>query len=123
MAAGGRTGLTALTTGLLFAVALLLSPLFLAIPSFATVPALVWVGLLMMSSVTKMDFSEDAAGAIGGFLAIIMMPFTYSIANGIMFGILAYVIVRVFQGRAKDVHWVMWVAAALFVLRIITLVV
>lgn len=123
VAAGGRTGLTALTTGLLFAVALLLSPLFLAIPSFATVPALVWVGLLMMSSVTKMDFSEDAAGAIGGFLAIIMMPFTYSIANGIMFGILAYVIVRVFQGRAKDVHWVMWVAAALFVLRIITLVV
>lgn len=123
VAAGGRTGLTALTTGLLFAAALVLSPVFLAIPGFATVPALVWVGLLMMSSVTKMDFSEDAAGAIGGFLAIIMMPFTYSIANGIMFGILAYVIVRVFQGRAKDVHWVMWVAAALFVLRIITLVV
>lgn len=122
VAAGGRTGLTSLTTGLLFAVALVLSPVFLAIPSFATVPALVWVGLLMMSSVTKMDFSEDPAGAIGGFLAIIMMPFTYSIANGIMFGILAFVIVRIFQGRAKDVHWVMWVAAALFLLRIVTLV-
>lgn len=123
VAAGGRTGLTSLTTGILFAVALVLSPVFLAIPSFATVPALVWVGLLMMSSVTKMDFSEDPAGAIGGFLAIIMMPFTYSIANGIMFGILAFVIVRVCQGRAKDVHWVMWIAAALFALRIITLVV
>ena len=73
---GGRTGLSAATTGVLFGVALVLSPIFLAIPSFATVPALVWVGLLMMSSVTKMDFSEDPAGAIGGYLAIIMMPFT-----------------------------------------------
>ena len=123
VAAGGRTGLTALTTGLLFVVALVFSPIFLAIPSFATMPALVWVGLLMMSSVTKMDFSEDAAGAVGGFLAIIMMPFTYSIANGIMFGILAFVIVRICQGRAKDVHWVMWIAAALFLLRIATLVI
>ena len=122
VAAGGRTGLTALTTGLLFVMALVFSPIFLAIPSFATMPALVWVGLLMMSSVTKMDFSEDAAGAVGGFLAIIMMPFTYSIANGIMFGILAFVIVRICQGRAKDVHWVMWIAAALFLLRIATLV-
>ena len=121
--AGGRTGLTALTTGLLFVVALVFSPIFLAIPSFATMPALVWVGLLMMSSVTKMDFSEDAAGAVGGFLAIIMMPFTYSIANGIMFGILAFVVVRICQGRAKDVHWVMWIAAALFLLRIATLVI
>ncbi|WP_242369538.1 NCS2 family permease [Adlercreutzia muris] len=123
VAAGGRTGLTALVTGLLFIAALVLSPIFLAIPSFATMPALVWVGLLMMSSVTKMDFSEDAAGAVGGFLAIIMMPFTYSIANGIMFGILAFVVVRICQGRAKDVHWVMWIAAALFLLRIATLVI
>lgn len=123
VAAGGRTGLTALVTGVLFIVALVFSPIFLAIPSFATMPALVWVGLLMMSSVTEMDFTKDAAGAVGGFLAIIMMPFTYSIANGIMFGILAFVIVRIAQGRAKDVHWVMWVAAALFLLRIVTLVI
>lgn len=123
VAAGGRTGLTALVTGLLFLVALVLSPIFLAIPSFATMPALVWVGLLMMSSVTSMDFEGDAAGAVGGFLAIIMMPFTYSIANGIMFGVLAFVIVRIAQGRARDVHWVMWVAAALFLLRIATLIV
>lgn len=123
VAAGGRTGLTAVVVAVLFLLALLLSPIFLAIPSFATTPALVFVGLLMISSVTKMDFSEDAAGALGGYLAIIMMPFTYSIANGIMFGILAYVLIRVFQGRAKDMHWVMWVAAGLFVLRIIMLVV
>lgn len=123
VAAGGRTGLTALTTGVLFFAALLLSPIFLAIPGFATTPALVFVGLLMISSVTKMDFSEDAAGAIGGFLALIMMPFTYSIANGIMFGMLSFVIVRICQGRAKEVHWVMWIAAALFALRIVTLVV
>ncbi len=123
VAAGGRTGLTALTTGVLFVVSLLLSPIFLAIPSFATTPALVFVGLLMISSVTEMDFSADAASAIGGFLALIMMPFTYSIANGIMFGMLSFVIVRVCQGRAKEVHWVMWIAAALFALRIVTLVV
>ena len=123
VAAGGRTGLTALTTGVLFFAALLLSPIFLAIPGFATTPALVFVGLLMISSVTKMDFSEDAAGAIGGFLALIMMPFTYSIANGIMFGMLSFVIVRICQGRAREVHWVMWIAAALFALRIVTLVV
>ena len=123
VAAGGRTGLTALTTGVLFVVSLLLSPIFLAIPSFATTPALVFVGLLMISSVTEMDFSADAASAIGGFLALIMMPFTYSIANGIMFGMLSFVIVRICQGRAKEVHWVMWVAAALFALRIVTLVI
>lgn len=122
VAAGGRTGLTAFTTAILFLVALLLSPIFLAIPSFATTPALVFVGLLMVSNVKKMDFDEDIAGAMGGYLALIMMPFTYSIANGIMFGMLAFVIIRVFQGKANKVHWVMWVAAAIFVLRIITLV-
>lgn len=123
VAAGGRTGLTAFTTAVLFLIALLLSPIFLAIPSFATTPALVFVGLLMVSNVKNMDFDEDIAGAMGGYLALIMMPFTYSIANGIMFGMLAFVIIRVFQGKANQVHWVMWVAAAIFVLRIITLVV
>lgn len=121
--AGGRTGLASVATGVLFLVALVLAPIFLAIPSFATTPALVFVGFLMMSSVKDMDWSKDSAAAVGGFLAIIMMPFTYSIANGIMFGILAFVVIRIFQGRVKEVHWVMWVSTALFVLRIITLVV
>ena len=87
VAAGGRTRACAsVATGVLFLVALVLAPIFLAIPSFATTPALVFVGFLMMSSVKDMDWSKDSAAAVGGFLAIIMMPFTYSIANGIMFG-------------------------------------
>ncbi|MDY3032108.1 MAG: NCS2 family permease [Clostridia bacterium] len=122
-AQGGRTGLTALTTGVLFIIALVLSPIFLAIPSFATTPALVFVGLLMMSSVKKMTFEGDIADVVSGFIAIVMMPFTYSIANGIMFGILSWVILKICTGKIKDVHPVMWVSSALFVLRIITLIV
>ena len=122
VAAGGRTGLTSVVTAILFVLALFLSPIFLAIPGFATTPALVFVGLLMLSSVKDMDFTGDAAGAIGGFMAIVMMPFTYSIANGIMFGILSFVIVKIFQGKASDVHPVMWISAVLFVLRILTLI-
>lgn len=121
--AGGRTGLTALTTGVLFIIALVLAPLFLAIPTFATTPALVFVGFLMASSVKDMDWSENTAAAMGGFLAVIMMPFTYSIANGIMFGFVFYVVLTIVQGKALKMHWVMWVAFALFVLRIVMLVI
>lgn len=121
VAAGGRTGLTSVVTAILFALSLFLSPIFLAIPGFATAPALIFVGLLMMSSVTKMTFDGDIADVIGGFLAIIMMPFTYSIANGIMFGMMSWVILKLLTGKAKDIHPVMWVSFALFVLRIITL--
>ena len=122
VAQGGRTGLTAIATGVLFLAALVLSPIFLAIPGFATTPALLFVGLLMMSSVKKMTFDGDIADVISGFVAVIMMPFTYSIANGIMFGILSWVVLKVCTGKIKEVHPVMWVASALFVLRIITLI-
>ena len=122
VAQGGRTGLTAVTTGVLYILALVLSPIFTAIPSFATTPALLFVGLMMMSSVKKMTFDGDIADVISGFIAIIMMPFTYSIANGIMFGILSWVVLKVCTGKIKEVHPVMWVASALFVLRIITLI-
>lgn len=122
VAAGARTGLASLVTGGLFLVALPFSPIFTAIPSFATAPALLFVGLLMVSAVKKMDFESDAASAISGYLAIIMMPFTYSIANGIMFGMLSYVIIRICQGRIKDIDPVVWIAAILFILRIISLV-
>lgn len=118
VAQGGRTGLTAVTVAILFILALFLSPIFLAIPGFATTPALLFVGLLMLSSVKEMDFSEDIAAAIGGYLAIIMMPFTYSIANGIMFGIVSYVIIKVFTGKIKEVHPVMWVSFLLFAANI-----
>ena len=122
VAAGGKTGLTSATTGTLFLLALFLSPIFLAIPGFATSAALIYVGMLMMSSVTKMKFDGDAADSIGGFLAIAAMPMTYSIANGIMFGICSWVIVKVCTGKAKEVSTIMWVIFALFALRIITLV-
>ena len=122
MAEGGRTGLTALSTAGMFILALFLSPIFLAIPSFATTPALVFVGLLMMKSVLKMKFDGDIADVLGGFVALIMMPFSYSIANGIMFGIVAWVILKVCTGKIKEIHPVMWVSFGLFVLRIITLV-
>lgn len=122
VAQGGRTGLTAVVGAILFILSLFLSPIFLAIPGFATTPALLFVGLLMMSSVTKMTFDGDIADVIGGFIAIIMMPFTYSIANGIMYGIICWVLLKVFTGKVKDVHPVMWVSFALFILRIITLV-
>ena len=114
VSAGGRTGLTALTTGIMFLIAIPLAPLFLAIPSFATTPAMLYVALLMLSAIKNVDFSSDAADTIGAFLAIIMMPLTYSIANGIMFGILSWVALKIFTGKAKDISGVMWISVALF---------
>ena len=112
-----------MTTGILFLVALFLSPIFLAIPSFATAPALVIVGFFMASSIKKMEFDGDLADAVGGYLAFLMMPLTYSIANGIMFGMLTWVILKVCKGKIKEIHPVMWVVFALFILRIISIVV
>ncbi len=114
VSAGGRTGLTALTTGILFLLAIPLAPIFLAIPGFATTPAMLFVGLLMLSAVKEMDFDGDVADTIGGFLAIVMMPMTYSIANGIMFGMLAWVILKLATGKGKDISAIMWVSVALF---------
>ena len=122
VAEGGKTGLTAFTLAVLFLLARPLYPIFLAIPSFATTPALVFVGLLMLKNVTKMNFDSDIADSVGGFFAVTMMPFTYSIANGIMFGIIAWVILKVVTGKIKDIHPVMWVSFALFALRIVTIV-
>ena len=119
VAAGGRTGLTAVTTAVMFIIAIVFAPVFLAIPGFATTPAMLYVGLLMLSSVKKVDFGGDAADTIGAFLAIIMMPFTYSIANGIMFGMLAWVILKLVTGKAKDISGVMWVSVALFAIYIV----
>ncbi len=122
VASGGRTGLTSSTVAVLFLASLFLAPIFLAIPAFATAPALIYVGLLMLSSVKNMEFEGDIADTVGGFMAIVMMPFTYSIANGIMFGMLSWVILKVVSGKIKDVAPVMWVAFALFALRMFTLI-
>ena len=119
VSAGGRTGLTALTTGILFLIAIPLAPLFLAIPGFATTPAMLFVGLLMLSAVKDVDFDGDVADSIGAFLAIVMMPMTYSIANGIMFAILAWVVLKLATGKAKDISAVMWVSVALFAVYVV----
>ena len=119
VAAGGRTGLTAVTTAVMFLIAIIFAPIFLAIPGFATTPAMLYVGLLMLSSIKKVDFESDVADTVGAFLAIIMMPLTYSIANGIMFGILAWVILKLATGKAKDISGVMWVSVALFAVYIV----
>lgn len=122
VAEGGKTGLTALTTGVMFVLSLILAPLFLTIPSFATSPALIYVGMLMISSAKNIKFEGDVADIAGAYMAIIMMPLTYSIATGIMFAILTWVIVKTFTGKAKNISPVMWVVAILFALRIAALV-
>ena len=118
-AAGGKTGLTSVTTGVLFFVALIFSPLFLSVPGFATTPALVYVGYLMMTQIKNVKF-EDApmSDIIAAFLAIIMMPFTSSIANGIMFGIVSWIVLRVCEGKAGEIKPVMWISGVLFAIYI-----
>ncbi len=122
VAAGGRTGMTAMVTGLMFLVSLVLSPLFLAIPGFATAPALLYVGMLMISSAKNISFQDDIADTAGAYMAILMMPLTYSIANGIMFAVLTWVILKAIEGKGKEVKPVMWVVAILFALRILSLI-
>ncbi len=119
VAAGGKTGLTAVTTAVMFVIAIIFAPIFLAIPGFATTPAMLYVGLLMLSAIKNVDFEGDAADIIGAFLAIVMMPLTYSIANGIMFGILSWVVLKLLIGKAKDISGVMWVSVALFAIYIV----
>ncbi|GGG23845.1 NCS2 family permease [Paenibacillus abyssi] len=122
IAQGGRTGLTAITTGICFLLAIFLSPLIALIPGSATAAALIIVGVLMMQSVKEIDFS-DMVYAIPAFFTIVMMPFTYNIANGISFGIVFYVVLAVIanvSGKAKEkysIHWLMWVLAILIVAR------
>ena len=120
VAEGGRTGLTSIVAGILFALSLLLSPIFLAIPSFATAPALIVVGYLMLTSVTKIDFS-DMTEAIPCFIAIIAMPFMYSISEGISMGVISYVVINLITGKAKEkkISALRYVLAVLFVLKYI----
>jgi AGZA family xanthine/uracil permease-like MFS transporter len=116
VSAGGRTGLTSLTTGVLFLLALFLSPIFGLIPSAATAPALIFVGFLMMQPVIGIDFSDPTEG-IPAFLAIVMMPFAYSIAEGIVYGVLSYVILKAATRKFSDITVVTWVLFVIFILR------
>ena len=113
---GGRTGLTSVTTGILFLLALFFSPLFLTIPSFATAPALIVVGFLMMQQVTKIDWT-DLTEAIPSFCCITMMGFAYSISDGIAFGIVSFTILKLLTGKAKDLNVLLYVLSILFVLK------
>jgi AGZA family xanthine/uracil permease-like MFS transporter len=111
---GARTGLAAVVTGLLFLLATVFAPLVAVIPNEAAVPALVLVGFLMMRQVTDIDW-DDVDIALPAFLTIVLMPFTYSISVGIGAGFVAYVLIKVVRGRARAVHPLLWVVAALFV--------
>ena len=115
---GGRTGLTAVTTAILFGLALFLSPIFLAIPSFATAPALIIVGLYMLTNITNIDF-DDLSEAIPCYVCIIAMPFFYSISEGISMGIITYVVLNLLTGKAKEkkLSLLMYILAILFVLK------
>ena len=118
VASGGRTGLTSVSTACLFAVALFLAPVFLIVPASATAPALIIVGLFMINSILKINF-DDFTEAIPAFLTMIMMPFTYSIAQGIVFGMLGYVIIKLLSGRAKDISVTVYVIGVIFLIKMI----
>ena len=119
---GGRTGLTAVTTAVLFGLALFLSPIFLAIPSFATAPALVVVGFYMLTNVVNIDFN-DISEALPCYICILAMPFFYSISEGISMGVIAYVAMNLLTGKAKEkkISVLMYVLAVLFILKYIFL--
>ncbi len=117
VAEGGRTGLTALSTAGLFALSLIFAPIFLMIPPAALSPVLIIVGLFMMSPVKNINL-EDFTEAIPAFLTIILMPLTYSIADGIIFGLLAYVLLKVFTGKFKSISILMYILAILFIVKL-----
>lgn len=120
IAEGGRTGLTAVVVAILMLLMLFFSPLALTVPSAATAPALVFVGVLMIKTLKKINW-DDISEAVPAFITLLMMPLTYSIANGIALGIITYPIVKLFSGKAKQVHWLTWILAILFVLYLIFL--
>ena len=114
--AGGKTGLTAVTSAALFALAIVFAPVFLAIPGFATAPALIIVGYMMLSSCADVNWG-DAGEAVPAFLAVAAMPFTYSISEGIMFGVIAYTVINACAGNFRRIHWIMYVLTALFIAK------
>lgn len=116
VAEGGRTGLTALTVAVLMLLSLLFAPILTIVPAAATAPALIIIGLFMLSPIFKIDF-EDYTEAIPAFLTIIMMPFTYSIAEGLVFGIVSYVVLKLISGKTKDISVTMYILAILFILK------
>ena len=118
MQAGGRTGLTAVTVGVLFLAALFFAPVAAVVPPYATAPALLYVAGLMMRELLEIDW-QDVTEAVPSAMAALVMPFTYSIANGLAFGFIVYAALKLLTGRAREVHPAMWFVAALFLLRFV----
>lgn len=116
VAEGGKTGLTSLATAILFLIALFFAPLFTMVPAAATAPALVLVGFFMLSPIQQINF-DDFSESVPAFISIIIMPLTYSIAEGIVFGMLSYVLLKIFTGKFKDLSLVMIILAILFILK------
>ena len=116
VAEGGRTGLTSVVTSLCFAICLFLSPLASIIPTAATAPALIFVGVLMLKNFSKVDM-EDMRSAVPAFLTLVMMPLTYSIAEGIILSLLSYVFINALSGNHKKVTVGMYILAAAFILK------
>jgi len=114
--AGGRTGLTALTVSVLFLAALFIAPLAGAVPAYATAPALLFVGCLMMRDLTELDWS-DTTEVIPSAVTALMMPFTYSIANGLAFGFITYAVIKLLTGRIRESHWMVWLIAMVFLFK------
>ena len=117
VAEGGRTGLTSFSTAMMFLLALFFAPLFLMVPGAATAPALFLVGLFMLEPIKKIDL-EDFTEAIPAFFTIIMMPLTFSIADGIMFGMLTYVLLKMISGKFKEIAIISYILAALFIMKL-----
>lgn len=118
--AGGRTGLTSLVVALLFLASLFISPLAAVVPPYATAPALLFVACLMLQDMTEIDFN-DITELVPAAVTALMMPFTYSIANGLAFGFVSYAAIKLFSGRVREVHWVVWIIAALFMFKFVYL--
>ncbi|MET9339737.1 solute carrier family 23 protein [Nonomuraea sp. NPDC003804] len=111
---GARTGLASLVTGALFGLAMFLTPLAAVVPAQAAAPALVLVGALMMTAARKIEW-DSLDPAIPAFLTIALMPFTYSITNGVGAGVIAYTVIKAARGRFDEIHWLLWVISAIFV--------
>jgi AGZA family xanthine/uracil permease-like MFS transporter len=120
VAAGGRTGVTSITTGILFFLAIFIAPVVGAIPNFATAPALILVGALMVAGVSRIDWDEPRV-AIPSFLTLITIPLTYSIATGLSFGLISFAVLEVATGRARRQHWMLYLLALLFLGRFLYL--
>ncbi len=116
--AGGRTGLTALTVAILFLACLFISPLAGVVPAYATAPALFFVACLMLRELTELNW-DDSTEVVPGVVTALMMPFTYNIANGLAFGFITYAALKLFTGRARQVHWMTWIIAAVFLFKFI----